>query len=67
MLLAPATNTSMTEIRASSQQVSTHPIVARSKFNISRPNKRYALLTIKSTPLAPKTVSASLKHPTWTA
>jgi len=46
---------------------STHPMVTRSKTGISKPNKRYALLTHKISHPTPKTVTEALKDEKWTA
>jgi len=46
---------------------STHPMTTRLKKGIIKPNQRYALLTHKVSYPMPKTVTAQLKDPKWTA
>ena len=43
-----------------------HPMTARAKSGITKPNQRYLLLTSPDYPTAPKSVAAALKDPRWT-
>ena len=44
---------------------SQHPMITRSKAGITKPNPRYVLFTVTTTPATPRTVTEALKHPGW--
>lgn len=42
-------------------------MITRSKVGTTKPNPRYVLFTVTSTPTPPRTVTEALKHPGWNA
>lgn len=69
----PETTAVMTETVTTQQLPTTsatqsqHPMVTRSKVGTikPKPNPRYVLFTVTSTPTEPRTVTEALKHPGW--
>ena len=43
----------------------THQMTTRRKAGVSKPNPRYALLTVKGLPQQPNTLQEALSHPGW--
>lgn len=53
------------QLSVSSANQSVHPMITRSKVGTVKPNPRYVLFTVTSTPSEPRTVKEALKHPGW--
>lgn len=62
-----ASSASATEPTLPAVTANSHSMVTRGKEGIRKPNPRYILLTVPSTPSKPRTVTTTLKHPGWNA
>ena len=47
------------------ENLSQHLMITRSKVGMVKPNSRYVLFTVTSTPTEPRTMTEALKHPGW--